>query len=671
MFREKTVGNWCSSILSEIDPSKSSLFVIRDPDFLLGDEQILEGIREKGFGFIRPEDPIALRLAYESEYRAVTDQGEDARLVIATDLLGPGKDDLPFDILEHAHILTFSLADLLPNLDPRVVAELDHRQLDRLFAAYDTYGSGQMGRDESIDFVLRHVFGVAPELVSSTEDLLLLLLRRHYRGNGVPETFDKRLVQLLRTNDRFRTWPLSHLLSKSDYFFAFLQERWIVALDEIVAKHDPKRVCDRTYSLACAGPQVIPFAHQDIRVYIDNLFLEGILKPIQYEHADLIEDPWLFAGIIVNEKADQAKRFERLLELLRNQLPENDAHHSKWLHYARAWAEGVAILANETDLRDSAEYEALQRNMDARFTAWVSRRFDTLRSLPPYPPAMVHHIPRFLARTLERDPASQIALLVMDGMAMDQWLPIRAALENSDIGFGFDEQAAFSWIPSITSVSRQALFSGLVPRMFPTTIGSTQREPALWTKFWEERGVKSVSVAYQRGLGSNSTNEELDTVLGHPKLQILGLVIDKVDKIMHGMELGTAGMHNQIRQWMDEGYLLNLLVQLFKIGFRVFITADHGNVEAIGCGRLQEGTIAETRGERVRVYSDSALRRVANEKCEHALAWNSTGIPDKYFPLFAPSRKAFNTEGKRTVSHGGISLEEVVVPFVEIWHDQS
>ena len=50
----------------------------------------------------------------------------------------------------------------------------------------------------------------------------------------------------------------------------------------------------------------------------------------------------------------------------------------------------------------------------------------------------------------------------------------------------------------------------------------------------------------------------------------------------------------------------------------------------------------------------------------NALAWNSTGIPDEYFPLLAPAREAFTTGGCRTVAHGGISLEEVVVPFVEI-----
>ena len=659
------MSSWRASILSKLDPSLASFFVVRDPDLLLGDESILEAIRDKGFEFIRLENPIALRLAYESGYRAAVDRGEEEKLVIATEFSGLEKEDLPFDILEQARILTIGLAELLPNLDPRVVAELDHGHLDDLFTANDKYGSGQMGKDESVDFILRHVFGVAPELVVVPKDLLLLLLRRHYRGRHIPEMFDERLVQLLQASERFADWPLACLLSDREYFFTFLQERWEVALDEVVAEKDQERVCDRTYSLVCGGPQTIPFDHQDIRVYIDNLFLEGFLKPIRYSHADLIEDAWRFAGIIVDERANRAKQLEQLLESLRKQLPEDDAHYTKWLHYSRAWAEAIRLLPNEASLRASDEYKALQHDVDTRFNAWLTRRFDTLRSLPPHPPVMIHHIPRFLARELERDPGSKVALLVIDGMAMDQWLVIREALEKGNADLSFHEQAVFAWIPSITSVSRQALFSGSVPRMFPTSIGSTRREPVLWAQFWQEHGARSSSVAYQRSLGSGS-GAELDTVLGHPKLQILGLVIDEVDEIMHGMKLGTAGMHTQICQWMSAEYLLNLLLRLFKQGFRVFVTADHGNVEAVGCGRIQEGIVADTRGERVRIYSDSTLRRVANEKCESAVAWDSTGLPDEYYPLLAPARAAFAIGGKRTVSHGGASLEEVVVPFIEI-----
>jgi hypothetical protein len=42
------------------------------------------------------------------------------------------------------------------------------------------------------------------------------------------------------------------------------------------------------------------------------------------------------------------------------------------------------------------------------------------------------------------------------------------------------------------------------------------------------------------------------------------------------------------------------------------------------------------------------------------------GLPEDYLPLLAPARQAFIQEGQRTVSHGGISVEELIVPLVQI-----
>ena len=38
----------------------------------------------------------------------------------------------------------------------------------------------------------------------------------------------------------------------------------------------------------------------------------------------------------------------------------------------------------------------------------------------------------------------------------------------------------------------------------------------------------------------------VDEITSDQRIRILGLVVDTVDKIMHGMELGLAGMHNQL-----------------------------------------------------------------------------------------------------------------------------
>jgi hypothetical protein len=42
------------------------------------------------------------------------------------------------------------------------------------------------------------------------------------------------------------------------------------------------------------------------------------------------------------------------------------------------------------------------------------------------------------------------------------------------------------------------------------------------------------------------------------------------------------------------------------------------------------------------------------------------GLPEDYLALLAPGRSAFIREGDRIVGHGGISLEEIAVPMVQI-----
>jgi len=89
-------------------------------------------------------------------------------------------------------------------------------------------------------------------------------------------------------------------------------------------------------------------------------------------------------------------------------------------------------------------------------------------------------------------------------------------------------------------------------------------------------------------------------------------------------------------------------------------------IEAQGCGRPTEGVVADLRGERVRVYPNQALRTRVQERFPNAIAWPPLGLPEDYLPLLAPNRHAFIQPGDRIVGHGGISLEELIVPFVRI-----
>lgn len=228
------------------------------------------------------------------------------------------------------------------------------------------------------------------------------------------------------------------------------------------------------------------------------------------------------------------------------------------------------------------------------------------------------------------------------------------------------EHATFAWVPTLTSVSRQSIFSGKYPAYYPNTINSTNAEEQLWKQFWEGRGVSKQDIAYQRGLSGGSVSDMLDALVHPAKTRVVGLVVDIVDKIMHGMQLGSAGMHSQIVQWCHKGYLSDLVGSLLELGFDVWLTADHGNIECKGMGLPAEGVLADTHGQRARVYPTAELRNIVSTEYPFARNWPTDGLPTNYFPLVAEGRCAFGHPNTTMVSHGGISIEEVIVPLVQL-----
>jgi len=109
-----------------------------------------------------------------------------------------------------------------------------------------------------------------------------------------------------------------------------------------------------------------------------------------------------------------------------------------------------------------------------------------------------------------------------------------------------------------------------------------------------------------------------------------------------------------------------LLNYLDNNGYQIWLTSDHGNIESHGKGRPSEGAIAESRGERVRVYPTPELRTQIFDSFPFAREWQPTGLPENYFPLVATGRDAFINVGNSIVGHGGISIEEVIVPLIKI-----
>lgn len=657
------MSSWRDAILNDFVPNVSKLTLVADPDSLLTEEKLVLELRGRGFELIEFNDPVEFRYAYESKYRSIWDRGEHTDLVVILRLQDAELEDLPYDLLQVGRKLFFNLGDLFPCLSYPVIEKLDRGLLDALYDAQRKSPPDRMGDNATKDFILRHVFGIAAELIANEVELLRALLRLHYGKMQMPLTLAERLIQVLKSHDVFKAWPLDEIVPDDEAFFAFLQERWPVFLGRL-GKADQVREHSPEYGFKYPGPNHLPFDHQDIKVYIDNLFVEGKLDPVQAAGIEVDAGSWVLSGIAAAGVDDDELRISRLFDLIEKNLPTAESRYSDWTTFALKWAELSSLVHCGSNVAHQSQLRDVGDAMNATFAGWLSGHYASLINLPPTNPAMLHHVPRRLARDAEVVGDGRVALIVVDGLSLDQWVTVRQLLQKQDGNLVMRESATFAWIPTLTSVSRQSIFSGKPPLYFPASIKSTHCEEKLWRQFWEGNGVSRLDIAFQRGLGDGDASSVLEAI--HPdKTKVVGLVVDMVDRIMHGMQLGAAGMHNQIKQWCQGGYLGDLIGYLLDFEYDVWLTSDHGNVECEGKGRPSEGVIAETRGERVRVYPTLELRSQVASSFTFAHEWQPVGLPSGYFPLVAGGRDAFVNPGDSIVGHGGVALEEVIVPLVK------
>ena len=653
------MANWRDHILSEVTPGLARVTVAFDSDGLLSEERLVDAMHQRGLEILPYEDDIQFRFAYESKFRSLWDKGQTMEVVVLAHCRPEDSIAMPFDIIGNGRRLVFSLAEIFPQLSYPVVASLCLDDLDALYAAVNTFNPGQLGENATKEFVLRHVFEIAPELIKSHVDLLRMLLRQHSTKRCIPALLYERLVAVLVSSGLFVDWPLSTIVPDREAFLLFLQERWRWYLDSLTGTISA--LCDEIIP----GPRALPFNHYDVRAYVDSYFVDGLLQAIAHPAAEKLASEWISVGVVSDPVINARHRIDRLCETISSAIPPSDAHHRDWARFAYRWAELQSLLRSAEGPTEHLESERLARLTESTFCRWLSIYYAGLPSLPPSPPAMVHHVPRSLCRQVERGSEAKVAMLVIDGMSLVQWVSIRDLLHRQASEIVFEEDAAFAWMPTLTSVSRQSMFAGMPPFYFPDSIGTTDKEPVLWERFWTSHGLSSREVGYLRGLGKGAL-DEVEALVTRPELRVVGLVVDTIDRIMHGMELGAAGMQNQVGQWARRGYLAGILRLLVKNGYQTTIVADHGNVEAIGVGRPTDGVMSEVRGERVRVCESQELARRIAHQCAGSRLGIQVGLPTGYYPVYPSSGRAFVGSGERVVAHGGDSLEEVLVPCITV-----
>ncbi len=659
---------WRDPLLKPFVPGIARKTIVSDLDDLFRDESVFREIKGRGFRVIHYEEPVSFRFLYESEIREVWDRGEDREVVVVIQPDVCEVEKLPADLLQNARHLAFNLKDIFPNLSYTVVPKLDRMYFDVLSLAHDQFATQPLGEALTKEFILRHVFETVPELIKKESDLLRALLQRHYRKQQVPALLDDYLLNCLSKIRRFGDWPLKTIVPDRSAFFEFLQERWPRFVNSKVGGVSQVAAVTEAAVMKYPGASIIPFDHDDIRVYIDNLFTEGILKPIEWVSQAVKTTPWIRIGMKGVSQAEQVIRFKEICKSIEDNVPSENAQVYSWLNFSiqygqmrRIWNENYQKLKADHGTR----YVEIRRMIEKRFSDWVSTAYCGVYNYPAVNPVMVHHIPSFLANRLVQKEATKVAFLLIDGLAMDQWLVLKEALTPVLEHASIKENALMAWVPTITPVSRQAAFSGKIPLYFSDTIYRTDRDEYGWRQFWSNRGLQLDEVKFMALRGETSDLMKVESILDH-RVRALACSIYKVDEITHGVQVGAPGIAAQVKIWAEGGLPCNLMRMLRAENFNVVISADHGNIEAQGIGTLKEGALSETKGERCRIYSDPMLRASAQLAFPETVAWDHQGLPKDFHCLLAPQDKAFASKGQTVVSHGGASIEEMVVPFIEI-----
>lgn len=621
--------DWQQKILDRPEFRLDGLLLVADPDGILNEPIVRQGLIEDGWEFVEYSDAITFRAIYENRYR----QLKDARLLAR--VAGSDLGVVPYDIWKRSYKLELSLQHIFPKLSYNVLSQVDSELLAKVYRAYRDYDGSNMGEKGTQDFILERVYGIYPRNIQGLVSLLAALLNLHYRGAALAPAFAERLAESIPYKPEL---PVKEYAINRESFFAFLQRQW--------EKYVRGDIC------------LVPFNENEIRVYVDSLFLEGMLQPVARASKDL--PAWARVGLVTDKPSK--KQLGKVVENLASVISEASTHRH-WQSVCRLLAEGI-YWANKLEV-ESPELNKLRCEAEEAFLCWLGKNYGSLGSLSYHTgPVMVHHVPWYLDAERRRG-KQRLALLVMDGMAMDQWLVVKEQLQT--LSLNISEASCFAWVPTTTAISRQAMFSGEIPANIAEFLKNTSREDKLWRRFWKNRQLAQQGIYYQKGLGQGNPGDVAET-LADSRIRVAGLIVDTLDKLSHGEILGSPGLHSQIRVWLKEGYLPNLIAGLLAQGFHVYLTSDHGNVAAVGTGRPRQGVLVDEAGERVRIYSQEEWQQIGDSPKEY-VQWTVGGLPEDFHVLLAKGKGAFVQDGKNVIAHGGASITEVIVPFIHLWKE--
>ncbi len=641
-----------AAVLAHFPLHTHPLTLVSDPDGVLADEAVLTTLAEGGFTLLNEPDPIRLRQRVEQ----VRPFSTDRPLIVVT---AASLNELPYDLWQQGHHVTLALHTFFPNLVYPMVRALTPAQRWRL--SQTPAPTRRLGQRGTVAFLLRHVFAADLDALREPAQLVAWLDQYHQQADPMPTVLADSLLAHLRKVTAYADWPLDELLASRDTFATFVREQW--------------RSCVQQQTGQLLGEEPVRYLlgfETDHRLQdaLPALVRSGTLEPISVDRPDRLP-AWARPAVLALDEDRRPRRATELLSVLTEHLDMSlpDARWEQWQAVARAWAELTALRYDPDNPLSSAqrkEYQRLQNKLDVAFLAWLRQRYAPLGSQRLPTPHHVHHVPHYIAYQRRQGQADRVVLLILDCMALADWALIGPVWRARHPDWRFEEHLLLAQVPTITAISRQALVSGLRPADFAATLDTNRTEPGQWAAFWAGEGLLVDACPYSRlALDRDEPPPEVDSA----RTRALCLTDSKIDGMVHDATLGATDFQASLCVWLEEygRRVEEVIAGLLERGFAVYLTSDHGHVEACGFGQPSEGLTVDTRGKRARIYSDYHAAVNVQQGFSETILWGQDGLlPDDVWVLMPQERNAFATINETVVTHGGPTLDEVVVPLVTI-----